>query len=279
MMSETQPKKTKRPKSKVRKAIEWTLTGIFVAIFLFVFAGQIDGMINKDKHYGRDIRFGFATFIVETNSMEPDYKVDSAIITYLEDPQKIYERYQKGETVDLTFMDVYETNTAYTQPLKAENAQYTRRTGATGVPMTHRLREVLVNENLDKGKGRYTFITAGINTVDGNMSASDQYQAFTEKELLGRVVANSQLLGSTFGFVSSPFGLLFLLLIPSFYLIVTSVIDIFKAYKEPEQPVAEVIGENGEVNNKQSTLSEEDKKRLKEELLQEMLQKKKGDNK
>lgn len=279
MMSETQPKKTKRPKSKVRKAIEWTLTGIFVAIFLFVFAGQIDGMINKDKHHGRDIRFGFATFIVETNSMEPDYKVDSAIITYLEDPQKIYERYQKGETVDLTFMDVYETNTAYTQPLKAENAQYTRRTGATGVPMTHRLREVLVNENLDKGKGRYTFITAGINTVDGNMSASDQYQAFTEKELLGRVVANSQLLGSTFGFVSSPFGLLFLLLIPSFYLIVTSVIDIFKAYKEPEQPVAEVIGENGEVNNKQSTLSEEDKKRLKEELLQEMLQKKKGDNK
>ena len=279
MMSKTQPKKTKRPKSKAIKTIEWILTSIFAAIFLLVFAGQIDGMINKDKHYGRDIRFGFATFIVETNSMEPDYKVNSAIITYLEDPQKIYERYQKGETVDLTFMDVYETNTPYTKPLKVENAIYTRRTGATGVPMTHRLREVLINENLEKGKGRYTFIVAGINTIDGNMSASDQYQAFTEKELLGRVVANSQLLGSTFGFVSSPFGLLFLLLIPSCYLIITSVIDIFRAYKEPDEPVTEVTGGNGEVSAKQSTLSEEDKKRLKEELLQEMLQKKKGDNK
>jgi hypothetical protein len=43
--------------------------------------------------------------------------------------------------------------------------------------------------------------------------------------------------------------------------------------------VTEVTGGNGEVSAKQSTLSEEDKKRLKEELLQEMLQKKKGDNK
>ena len=55
---------------------------------------------------------------------------------------------------------------------------------------------------------------------------------------------------------------------------ITSVIDIFKAYKEPEEKDVIVVKENsGEVE-----LSEEDKKRLKEELLEEMLNKKKGGN-
>jgi hypothetical protein len=147
--------------------------------------------------------------------------------------------------------------------------------------MTHRIREIHVNESKNKGEGKYTFITAGINTRSENMGwregdpdiTIDQYQVFTERELLGVVHVNSPFLGGVFGFVSSIWGLLILLLIPSFYLIITSVIDIFKAYKEPEEKDVIVIKENsGEVQ-----LSEEDKKRLKEELLKEMLEKKKGE--
>jgi hypothetical protein len=147
--------------------------------------------------------------------------------------------------------------------------------------MTHRVQEIHVDESKKKGEGRYTFITVGINTRSKNMGwhegdpdlTVDQYQAFTEKQLLGRVKVNSPFLGGVFGFVSSIWGLLILLLIPSFYLIITSVIDIFKAYKEPEEKEVIVIKENsGEVQ-----LSEEDKKRLKEELLKEMLEKKKGE--
>ncbi|NLB48731.1 MAG: hypothetical protein GX813_02690 [Erysipelotrichia bacterium] len=275
-MSKTRPKKNKKPKSKLRKTIEWVFTGIFIALFLVVFAGQIDGMIHKGEHYNQDIRFGFATFIVETNSMEPDYKVDSAIITFLEDPQKIYERYQNGETIDLTFMDAYGANTPYTKPLKAENAHYTNKTQPTNVPMTHRLKEVLINENLIKGEGRYTFIVAGIN-LEGYASAANQYQAFTEKELLGRVIANSPILGGVFNFVSSPFGLLFLLLIPSFYLIITSVIDLFKAYKEPDELKVESVADQVDVTSSGRQLSAKDKKLLKDQLLQEMLAKKSGD--
>ena len=148
--------------------------------------------------------------------------------------------------------------------------------------MTHRVREIHVNESVKKGQGRYTFITAGINTRSkwmgweegqGDMTIT-QYQAFTEKELLGRVVVNSPLLGGVFSFVTSVFGLLILLLIPAFYLVITSVLDIFKAYKEPE----EAVKSSGDSGSSQSNaqLSEEDKKRLKEELLQEMLNKNKG---
>ena len=272
--------KAKKPKSKTRKIIEWVLTGIFLAIFAVVGLAQIDGLVNKKSHYNQQIRFGYGTFVVQTDSMEPEYKVKTAIITYLEDADKIYKSYQAGKDIDVTFFDAYTGENEYTKPM--DHPELTRRTSATQYPMTHRVQEIHVNENLKKGEGKYTFITAGINRRSEYLGwregdpdiVIDQYQVFTEKELLGRVKVNSPFLGGVFGFVSSIWGLLILLLIPSFYLIITSVIDIFKAYKEPEE-IPE--GEKVEKTNGEVELSEEDKKRLKEELLKEMINKKKGE--
>ncbi len=273
MSEEAKKKRVKKPKSKARKIIEWVFTGIFLALFAFLMVGQIDGMVHKNEHYGQQIRLGYATFVVQTDSMEPDYKVKSAIITFLDDADKIYERYQKKEKVDLTFMDVYQA--PLNDNIPSDPTLTDRVHAPSELPIvTHRLREMHVNPGVEKGKGKYIFIVAGINT-DGNLSKEGQYQAFTEKELLGRVVANSDFLGGVFGFVGSPFGLLVLLLIPAFYLIITSVIDIFKAYKEPEE-ATEGGASPSNNNGKELNLSEEDKKRLKEQLLEEMLNKKKG---
>ncbi len=283
MSEQVKEKRVKKPKSKARKIIEWVLTGIFLALFAFVLAGQIDGMVHKKDHYNQQLRFGYGTFVVKTDSMEPKYMIGTALITYNEDADKIYERFQKGEEVDITFVDVYNTNNEYTSPLN--NPELTKRTDPTGVPMTHRVKEVHVNNNQEKGKGKYTFITAGINTRSTNLGWKEgepdivinQYQAFTEKEILGRVTVNSAFLGGVFSFVGSPLGLLVLLLIPAFYLVVSSVIDIFKAYKEPE-PATEGAGGPSNNNNGPVTLSEADKKRLKEQLLEEMISKKKGES-
>ena len=289
MSEQVKEKRVKKPKSKARKIIEWVLTGIFLAIFGFVMAAQIDGMVHKKDHYDQQIRFGYGTFMVKTDSMKPVYGIDTALITYLEDPEKIYDRFQKGETVDITFVHVPIANNDYTSP--RDNPELTVRTNAStdkqvdGTPMTHRVREIHVNESVAKGKGRYTFITAGINTRSEWMGWQEgqpdmvinQYQAITEKELLGRVVVNSPVLGGFFSFVSSVWGLLILLLIPAFYLVITSVIDIFKAYKEPES-ATEGAGGPSNNNNGPVTLSEADKKRLKEQLLEEMISKKKGES-
>ena len=283
MSEQVKEKRAKKPKSKARKIIEWVLTGIFLALFAFVLAGQIDGMVHKKEHYNQQLRFGYGTFVVKTDSMEPKYMIGTALITYNEDADKIYERFQKGEEVDITFVDVYNTNNEYTSPLN--NPELTKRTDPTGVPMTHRVKEVHVNNNQEKGKGKYTFITAGINTRSTNLGWKEgepdivinQYQAFTEKEILGRVTVNSAFLGGVFSFVGSPLGLLVLLLIPAFYLVVSSVIDIFKAYKEPE-PATEGAAGPSNNNNGPVTLSEADKKRLKEQLLEEMISKKKGES-
>ena len=274
-------KKEKKPKSKARKIIEWVLTGLFLVLFAIAGVAQIDGLVNKNKHYGQQIRLGYATFVVKTESMEPKYMVDSAIITYLEDADKIYERYQKNEDIDVTFYDVYTAETEYTKPLN--HPELTMRTNPAEYPIiTHRVKEIHVNNALAKGEGKYTFIVAGINTGVGAATNANgeiyQYQVFTEKELLGRVVIGSAFLGGVFNFVSSIWGLLILLLIPSFYLIIVSVIDIFKAYKEPEEQAATASGAPVASNPSiTKELSEEDKKRLKEELLQEMLGNKKGD--
>ena len=281
-------KKTKKPKSKARKIIEWALTGLFLVLFAFVMVAQIDGMVHKKDHYNQPIRFGYGTFVVRTDSMAPQYKVKTALITYLDDMDKIVEDFNKGETIDLTFVHITIQDNEYTKPLN--NPELTTRTNRTadkdvdGLPMTHRVREIHINPNVAKGQGRYYFITAGINTRSIFLGWSegqdditiDQYQAFTEKEVLGRVKVNSPFLGGIFSFVSSVFGLLVLLLIPAFYLVITSVIDIFKAYKEPEtaSPEGKAPSDKGTID-----LSEEDKKRLKEELLEEMIAKKKGDKK
>ena len=283
MNEQVKEKRVKKPKSKARKIIEWAFTGLFLVLFAFVLAGQIDGMVHKKEHYNQQLRFGYGTFVVKTDSMEPNYKVGTALITYNEDADKIYERFQKGEEVDLTFADVYSVNNEYTAPLN--NPELTKRTDPTLVPMTHRVREIHINNGLEKGQGKYTFITAGINTRSTNLGWKEgeadivinQYQAFTEKEILGRVTINSAFLGGVFSFVGSPIGLLVLLLIPAFYLVVSSVVDIFKAYKEPEVAQEGVEGQTSNTNG-HKTLSEEDKKRLKEQLLEEMINKKKGES-
>ena len=271
-----QPKKEKRvkkPKSKARKIIEWVLTGIFLAIFGVVMIGQIDGMIHKNDHYGQQIRLGFATFVVQTTSMDPEIKKGSAIVTYLESPKQIVDRFNKGQTVDLTFVDAYNVDDETTKPYDPESPLTYRTSIDSRVPITHRLQEVH-----DLGNGHYVFIAAGINA--GDKAGTDaqgrinQYQAFSEKEILGRVVANSAFLGGVFNFIGSPIGLLILLLIPAFYLVISSVLDIFKAYKEPDEEKA--ASGDAKANQGNVELSEEDKKRLKEELLKEMIEKKKG---
>lgn len=288
MSEQTKEKRVKKPKSKARKVIEWIFTGIFLALFALVMAGQIDGMVHKKDHYNQQIRFGYGTFMVKTDSMDPKYKVDTALITFNEDPEKINERFNNGETVDLTFVHVPIAETEYTIP--TDHPELTTRTNKTknevdGLPMTHRVIEIHENKNVKKGQGRYTFITAGINRKSKFLGWTegqpeiviDQYQAFTEKEILGRVVVNSPFLGGIFSFVSSVLGLLVLLLIPAFYLVITSVIDIFKAYKDPDE--VKEGASSGDTPKGEVTLSEADKKRLKEQLLEEMINKKKGEAK
>ena len=267
-------KKHKKKKSKARVITEWVLTGIFGVIFVFVLIGQVDGMVNAKKHYNQQIRLGTGSFIVTTSSMEPEYPIGTAIVTYRDKEEEIIERFNKGETVDLTFMNSSKFSDYC--PRDNEKWQNPIYEVTTGKVMTHRLMEVHFNAEQNK----YYFVTAGINVIhegdEGYDSDLDyrkevQYQITDYDHILGVVKVNSPFLGQAFKIISSPIGLLVLLLIPALYLIVTSSIDIIKTLKASE--------ETNETEKKEpsslDTLSDKDIARLKEEMLNDMIAKSK----
>lgn len=268
-------KKGKKKKSKARIITEWILTGIFGVIFVFVLAGQIDGMVHKKEYYNQQIRFGTGSFIVLTNSMEPEYPVNTAIITYREKEEKIIERFKNGETVDITFMHLKQFADVCPRDNINWQSPYTE-VKPTGKPMTHRIFEIHYNEELDK----YFYVTAGINVLkpgdegyesDQNFRKIEQYQITDYEHILGVVKVNSPFLGQTFKIISSPIGLLIFLLIPALYLIVTSSIDIIKTLKASEEKEEETKNEPSSLD----TLSNKEIERLKSEMLNEMIEKSK----
>lgn len=267
-------KKEKKPKSKTRKIIEWILTGLFAIIFAFVAVGTVDGMIHKKQYYGQSIRLGWGSFIVQTDSMKDQYPVGSAILTYRDSAESVYKKYQEGKTdIDITFFDIERVSGV--KPTYPDFAGVEGEpTPPTQNPMTHRLREIQYHPEVEVGKGRYVFIVSGTND-QGNLSLKGQYQTFTEKHYLGVVKVKSTVLGGFFQFIGSVWGLLVLLLVPACYLIVTSVLDIFKAYNDVDEEAPAAIGADGSSEQVDiDGLSAADRERLKQELLQEMLDKK-----
>ena len=307
-VTEEQPKKTKKKKSKARTIVEWVLTGIFGALFLFFAVGQIMGMVNKKKYYGETLTYGYGTFVIRSSSMAPEYKVGTAIITHLDSPESIIKEFDKGNAVDMTIysaylqngltynyyeyrpdnIDVYYYGRHIVYGEKLEGQEVTQEfhftleghdpvypTSETGTRVvTHRMIGYYIDGTRALGKGKYTFVLAGINP-EGVLASPGQYQLATENELLGVVKVNSNVLGGFFKFITSPWGLLIFLLVPAFYLVVTSVLDIFKAIKEPEEGEVEEEKVKGSSSSIEG-LSEKDKERLKKEMLEEMLNKKGG---
>lgn len=255
-------KNSKKPKSKIRKIISWVITSIFGVLMVCAIGIQIMGLVSKNDNFGVPNYFGKQVLIVLTDSMEPEYPVGSAVIV-----EKIPMEEYKIED-DITFVQMIKGNP---------------------IVITHRCSNIETpSESPD---GLYYFETHGINThsnqcqgVAGQFEdCTHQTQRFSENEVLGKVVGCSVFLGGFLTFLTSPWGLLFILLVPTLYLIVSSVIDIFKAVKDPEDDKNKKDddhkdggGNNPPGDNALKGLSKEDKERLKQEMLEEMLAKGKG---
>ena len=268
-------KKVKKPKSKARKIIEWVATGILGAIFVFAAACNISKLATKtEKREGN--AFGFYSFVVLTESMEPVYPVDSAIIVHKETAQSVVEQWnaikdltldpQDSKNINLSFYD------EYTKRVTSSNPAYYSQTPNTNVVMTHQLFDIKVHDTIPEGQGKYEFFVHGINKEAAEaQSAEGQYQVFSENELIGIVKTNSAFIGGISSFLSSMWGLLICLLIPCLYIIVTSVLDIFKAYHSDDDELVEEGASASSSGNSLENMSEQDYEKLKQEMINEML--------
>ena len=272
-------KKVKKPKSKVRKIIEWVATGILGVVFVFAAACNISKLVTKTNDR-EGHAFGYYSFKVLTDSMEPVYPVDSVIIVHKEEPQKIVEEWnaikdlkldkEDERNINLSFVD------AYTTKVNSGFVEYNQQTdnvkddNGNPIVMTHQLFNIKINENVEEGNGRYIFFVHGINLSE-HQAQEGQYQAFSEKELLGVVKSNSAFMGGISKFFSSIWGLFICLLIPSLYIIVTSVLDIFKAYHSDDEELVEEGASASSSGNSIENMSQKDYEKLKQEMINEML--------
>ena len=188
-----EPKKGKKKKSKARSIIEWVFTGIFAVLFVICGIGQIDGMIHAKDNYGYSIRFGMGTFQVKTDSMEPEYKVGTFIITQKKSAKTIYEAYLANKTVDVTFMNGIDKEKHDVRIEELPSDPNRTVNVYDKLVITHRIIEVKYHPEAEEGK-QYIFYAAGIN-LDGHLSQANQYQAFYHDQILGVVSVNSPFLG------------------------------------------------------------------------------------
>lgn len=271
-------KKEKKPKSKARKIVERILTVVTLVLLGFVGVSLLTGMIFK-KNTVPMMFNSIGTCYVLTDSMEPVYPQKTTIIVQNASAKELIERYQKGETVDVTFQN-YNINPGPDSSIPEGKSQLI----VTNMIMTHRMIGYYINDGVPEGQGKYLIYAAGIND-QSDTGRLAQYQVLDERLLVGRVIGKSQFLGFMTGLITSVWGLLILLLIPSFYMIITSVLDIFKHYNEPDEEVSgDVVStQDGEGSappqdgDVLAGISEKEKERLKQELLDEMLNGKKGD--
>ena len=168
------PKKEKKPKSKARKIVEGILTGITLAILGFAATSLITGMIFK-KH-GVALMFNsYGACQVLTASMEPDYPVKSTIIVKKCSIQHLIESFDKGETVDVTFLN-YNIGPG---PIDAI-PDGKRELVAINKIMTHRMISYYVDENATDVNDKYLIYTAGINAKETETGKLEQYQVLNE---------------------------------------------------------------------------------------------------
>lgn len=274
-------KKIKKEKSKVRKILEWVGTGIFVALITFsavvLLTTKIQRKNSPNPNAPAKIGHTYFPVVVLTSSMEPLYMTGDAIFikeiscetirTYYKDE----ETYSEKAKINLTFFDNY-MDLISSEETAHVAAAYgkTYRTSNIKRTMTHQLFYMTVDESIEYGKGRYHFFVNGINPNSGSASAPYEYQVFTESELYGQATGSSAFIGWVFRAAESPWGLVVLLIIPSLYMVLSSVIDVVKAYKEEGAD-----GQEPPQENALDSLSKKDRERLKQELLEQMIEDKK----
>lgn len=229
-------KKTKA--KKIRSIIEWIVSGVFIAAA----AALIIFKVVQSKSGKALPLFGTYYCTVVTDSMEPEYKVKDVLVIKEIKPTDI----KVGD--DITF---YWKNVPY--------------------PITHRVEEIRPNES---GTGDYQFIYVvhGINTQSnqcGDKSPCDitgEKQYPTDKALVGKVARKSPFLKA----LTSVWSLIFLILVPSAYLLISTVLDMFKKLDEQND---QAVANSSPVNESLNGLSQKDIERLKKEMLDDILNK------
>ena len=258
-----------------RKILDWVITGVFGLAAVGAVAIMIGTKVNPDGMF-----LGYMFPQVLTDSMADKYPVGSVLIVKQVDPSEV----QIGDAVTFKYpVNGVEMNMTheifkieYTDPIYNEDGICTNDGYYTFYAHgTNKHSEFCKIKN-EKGEEVYGDCT--------DITVKNNVQEFHQKKLVGKVERSSPVLAVVFKVVQSPIGLIVLILLPCLYLMVTSVIDMFKKIPDDEEEAASGGGGNITVRSVKRAdgsdplagLSDEEKERLKKQMLDELLGKKGG---
>lgn len=169
-------------------------------------------MFTRSKNYGVPKVFGYQFMVVKTDSMEPTLKVGTLILVK-DIPMSEFKPQEKDEQGNITYLG--DIITFYDN--------YTRK-----AVITHRLLSVKID-----GNGKYSFTATGDNQAScGEGGCIGKIDNFNEDAVLGKMIYNSNTLGSIYNFLAHPVVLFGLIFVPLGYLTFTTFVDIKKGLKE-----------------------------------------------
>ncbi len=241
---------TKKKRSLFGKILTWVL-GSFVGVLLVI---QVAGFISARNNFGVSSFFGYQSFVVLTDSMDPALPVGDGVIVKKVDPETLVPS-TTPEAKDGDIITFYRTG--------------------DDLIITHRIIDVIQD-----GDGSLTFKCLGDNlnaqTCPPAGCTIANADIVGEEYVLGKVIKSSSLLGGTTRFFSNPITTLFLVLIPLGAVFASSIVDFIKAAKmKPNEETSEQVPTSSKdfdrikEQEKLSILKEMEKERLREEIRKE----------
>jgi hypothetical protein len=273
----------------ISKILDW-IVGIFMVLIAVI---EFTAIFTKNSNYGVPTFFGYQISYVATPSMAVDkdgkevYPVNDGIVVKKVD----YTTLSIGD--DITFYGYYYDPAA---GLVTVHRIIDKQTDSNGKvffvtqgtnPAVGNQCQIIYQSSADSN-----YFTAYMNGTNGNYpyvaSNGGSYSVTAMGVYMGKVVSSSKFLGWFYVTLKKPWALLLMIIIPCLVIAATSIGDIVKLKKTPDEKLEEEYGQGGkektkpDPNNPLAGLSEEDKKKLKQEMIDQMIaeqQKKGGDSK
>lgn len=205
------------PKKKM-KLISNILAGITGAFVVFLLGLQMYGQFSARTNYGIPVYGNKQVLVVLTDSMEPNYKVGTALFV-----EKISDYSTIKPSSDFSAHDG-DVLTFWSTRLNA--------------PVTHRVVDVMVDDD-----GKYIFSTLGdnlnavtcpiVDEVTGEHQCDPLLSRDTvyEGSIIGKVIGQSRAFGNVYRVMSNSAFILIFAIVPLFFVFLSSIVDLVKQLK------------------------------------------------
>lgn len=273
--------RTKAKKTVFQKIMS-VVDAILTIFIVLVAALEITAVATKGNNYGVPSIMGYQISVVVTDSMAKDedgktlYPVGDGIICKKVD----FDSINIGDDV---FFHAYITGTVEGVTTSDTEINIIHRVFGEGTDsnnnkyyLAHGVNKDATNYSASQAQIIYaTNTTSSLSTVDYN---GESYKVNARGVLLGKLVSSSTVLGGFVNAMQQPVTIILLIIIPCVIIAISSIVDIVKVKNTPDEELEAKYGDGSKAPTKPepktdlSGYSEEEKEKLKKQMLEKMLE-------